>query len=268
MNGIDLANFFFCIPGAKVVEEPRQFLSSFVFERIQKCYQQDADVRSCHLARAKIEKGGKLFEVTSLFSNCSNRSWYLRRCKDDFGDKKGKYNHVTQWCFNFQKAGDPSQFSLSFIWDYSYIKGYSRMNGMREAFIEGVVIAVCDYKVWKTEKFRLYANDDYAVDDGAVLLNDVRSVLKDKLLIQLYDRYMPTAELKPRKLVDFNRKYHIFWWKNFFRRLFLWCGGWIFCLLRYLACWILAKAEDLLGWIQEARKKAKRDIESQKGWIE
>lgn len=266
MNGIDLANFFSCIPGAKVVETRSVPISDFA--EILKCYQSKVDWAHISRASVKIEKDGKLLDVDSFFSDHSYRCRYLRRCKNSFGDKKADYDLVNQWCFSFLRKDDLSQFSLSFIWDYSYIKGYTRENGMREAFVEGVVIAICDYKVWKTEKFRLYAKDEYVVDKGAALLNDVRSILKDKMLIRLYDKYMPAAELKPLKLVDFNRKYRIFWWKNFFRRLFLWCGGWIFLCLYHLMRWSLIGATDLLGWVKESIKEVKRDIQSKKEWAE
>lgn len=188
--------------------------------------------------------------------NYCDNSWYLRKCRDHCGNKKSF--GAKQWCFNIEKAGKDSQFSLSFIWDYSYIEGYTKANGNLKAFIEGVVIAVSDYKVWRTEKFRLYADDDYAMNHGAALINDVRSVLKDPIIIYLYNKYMPSAKLKPRKSIDFNRMYRFCWWKNFFYRLFLCCCGWIFCLLYYLGSVFMDGVGELGIRFQKAEDEAKR----------
>lgn len=271
MNGIDLKNFSSCIPGAKVVEpEEEYFYASDFFNDIRKSYQNIADILFCPFLKvyATIEKDGKRYKVSRFFTKQSSSCTYLRKCK--YSDGKVNYSSNKQWCFSFENKEDNSQFSLSFIWDSSYIKGYENAEGARKAFIEGVVIAVCDYEVWKTENFRLYAKDDYVADDktdyGVALLNDVRSVLKDKLIIKLYDKFMPTAELKPRKEVSFAAKYRFFWWKNFFRRLYLCCGGWVFILLYSLGCLIMDSVENVGISCREAEKKAKRKRKSREAW--
>lgn len=266
MNGIDLANFFSCIPGAKVIEPKRGILYfNNAFNDIQKCYQFPDNRRANIQEAAKIEKEGKVYTVSRFFAENSNRSWYLRRCKDNFGDKR--IGGVKQWCFIFQREGDCSSFSLSFTWDYSYIRDRHLTTAGYQAFIEGVVIAVCDGKIWKKENFRLYVNNDYAADYGADLLNDVRSVLKDELLIQLYDRFMPRAEVKPRKEVDFTSSYRCFWWKNFFFRLAMCCGGWVVWLLSFMIEAIGAFLATMLSATEQAQKRQKKMKKSQNSWI-
>lgn len=267
MNGIDLANFFSCIPGAKVIEEAEAYPP--LLECTQKPYI-TSSFRSGDINTregALIELAGKQYYAYRFFAEGCYVCPYLRICRDSYGDAK-TLSTKRQSCFVFLNAENKRQrLALSFVWDYSHVKWYKDKSGRLESFIEGVMIATCDDVVWKTENFRLYCNDDYGFDDGAVLLNDVRSVLKDKVLIGLYDKFLPPAEIKPRKEIDFSPKHRRCRLKTFFCKLFLWCGGWIFIVLKELYKFIRYGFEECCEYYQDRKEKFLEKRESRRKWL-
>lgn len=67
MNGIDLANFFSYIPRAEIVEPKKEILHfPYAFDMIQKSYQYASGKVASIRNEAKIEKEGKLYNVSCL----------------------------------------------------------------------------------------------------------------------------------------------------------------------------------------------------------